>query len=219
MSNPVDIAANLSGNSSMTQVLGVNYAVAAALQGSSSITARGTSRLSARAHLNGGSSLEARLVYNLSAHLTGSSTLSAAATVELGGYEAPIRYQESTRIVTAGSMVLDNVDLFLADGRTRVVEVPVTDLQLKVFCNSGEVDWPLVSGVGVNDIRVVAGKVYWTEIADGFYNIRFFPSVLGLWRLILTYRAYDQAVSFTYDVISRVSTNPSTGVKTSFFKR
>lgn len=199
MSNPVDIAANLSGGSSMTQVMGVSR--------------------SARAHLNGGSSLGARLVYNFSAHLTGSSTLSAAATVELGGYEAPIRYQAPTRIVTAGKMVLDNVDLFLADGRTRVVEVPVLDLQLKVFCNSDEVTWPLVSGVGINDIRIVAGKIYWTEIADGFYNIRFFPSVLGLWRLIITYRAYDQAVSFTYDVVSKVSVNPSTGVKTSFFKR
>ena len=219
MSNPVDIAANLSGDSSMTQSLGVNYAVAASLQGSSSVTARGTSSLSVRANLSGGSSLGARVASNISAHLQGSSTLSAVATVELGGYEAPIRYQEPTRIVTAGKMILENVDLFLGDGRTRVVEVPVADLQLKVFCNSDEVIWPLVSGVGINDIRITAGKVYWTEISDGFYNIRFFPSVLGLWRLILTYRAYDQAVSFTYDVVPKVSVNPSTGVRTSFFKR
>jgi hypothetical protein len=219
VSNPVDIEANLTGGSSLTSQAGVRYAVTAALHGSSSVTARGTSRLSARAHLSGGSSLGSRLAYNVSAHLQGSSTLSAAATVNLGGYEAPIRYQEPTRIVTAGKMILENVDLFLSDGKTRVVELPPSELQLKVFCNSDEVNWPLVSGVGINDIRVTAGKVYWTEIADGFYNIRFFPSVLGLWRLILTYRAHDQAVSFTYDVVPKVSVNPFTGVRTSFFKR
>lgn len=217
MSNPVDIAANLSGDSSVNA--GLLYNLRISLQGSSSMTATNRSRLSAHSNLSGGSSLGARLVYNVSAHLTGSSTVSASAIVELGGYEAPIRYQEPARIVPAGQMILENVDLFLGDGKTRVVEVPVSDLQLKVFCNSSEVDWPLVSGVGINDIRVTAGKVYWTEIADGFYTIRLFPSVLGLWRLILTYRAYDQAVSFTYDVTPKVSVNPSTGVRTSFFKR
>lgn len=217
MSNPVDIAANLSGGSSINA--GLVYNIAANLAGGSSITPRATSRLTARANLNGSSSLGARLVYNVSANLAGSSTLSASATVELGGYEAPIHYQGPTRVVPAGKMILENVDLFLGDGRTRVVEVPVSDLQLKVFSNSDEVSWPLVSGVGVNDVRVTAGKVYWTEIADGFYNIRFFPSVLGLWRLILTYRAYDQAVSFSYDVVPKVPVNPSTGIRTSFFKR
>lgn len=196
MSNPVDVAANLSGSSSLGGRLA--YDVSSGLSGSSSLV--------------GG------LGYNVSAHLSGSSSLLAAATVELGGYAAPIRYQEPARIVTSGKMILEDVDLFLGDGRTRVVEVPVSDLQLKVFCNSSEVAWPLVSGMGINDIRITAGSVYWTEITRGFYTLRFFPSVLGLWRIILTYRSYDQAVSFTYDVVPKVSVNPSTGIKTSFFK-
>lgn len=171
------------------------------------------------ANLQGTSSLEAGLVYNVLAHLQGSTTLNADITVYQDEYEAPIRYQDPARIVPSGKMILENVNLFLGDGKTRVIEVSVAELQLKVFCNSDEVDWPLISGVGINDIRVTAGKVYWTEISPGFYNIRFFPSVLGLWRLILTYRSYNQAVSLTYDVVPKITGNLSTGVKTSFFKR
>jgi hypothetical protein len=175
--------------------------------------------VSIESNLIGDSSLGVRLGYNIAANLVGSSTLSAAATISLGGYSAPIRYQDPTRVATSGKVILENVDLFLGDGKTRVVGVSITDLQLRLFCNSDEISWPLASGMGLNDIRITAGKVYWTEISRGFYTLRFFPSVLGSWRLILTYRAYNQAVSFTYDVVPKVSTNSTTGVRTSFFKR
>lgn len=169
------------------------------------------------ASLEGSSLLGGHLIYDITSTLSGSSSLLATATLGLGGYAAPVRYQEPARVVKAGKMVLENVDLFLSDGKTRVIDVPISDLQLKIFCNSNEVSWPLVSGTGINDIQVVAGNVYWTEISSGFYTIRFFPSVLDLWRLILTYRSYDQAISFTYDVV-QLTTSPLIGIKTSFYR-
>jgi hypothetical protein len=168
------------------------------------------------ASLSGSSSLGGSLAYGVSSSLSGSSSLSATVTIGLGGYAAPIRYQEPARIITAGKMILENVDLFLGDGKTRSVGVPVSDLQLMIFCNSSEVSWPLVSGTSINDIQVASGSIYWTEITNGFYTIRFFPSVIGLWRILLTYQSYDQTISFTYDVVPKVVTNLSPGVRTSF---
>jgi hypothetical protein len=187
------------------------------LSGDSSIVGALTYNITA--HLVGSSSIAGVQLHNISAHLAGTSTFVPVATLELGGYEAPIRYQPPARVVSAGRMILDDVDLFLGDGRTRVREVPVTDLQLQLIFNNEQISWPLVSGAGIPDVRVTAGSVYWTEFAPGFYNVRFFPNVIGLWRIILTYRSYDQAVSLSYDVIQKVSLNPSTGLSTSFFKR
>jgi hypothetical protein len=235
----IDVDAVLSGDSSVTAEVGVSYAIAASLSGDSSVTVEGrgsykvASTLVANSNIDadsrvshlvystlvGSSSLVGGLKAALESSLAGNSSLVAAATLEVGGYAAPIRYQPPSRIVTSGRLILESVDLFTGDGKTRVTEIPVTDLQLKIFCNNDLVSWPLVSGSGIPDVRITAGKVYWTEGADGFYSVRFYPSVIGMWRVLLTYQAYDQAISLTYDVVPKVSMNPSTGIRTSFIRK
>lgn len=215
----IDVDAVLSGDSSVTAEVGVSYAIAASLPADSTLVGGLSASYQVSASLVANSNLSGNLLYNVAARLNGSSSIAAAATLEVGGYAAPIRYQPPSRIVTSGRLILENVDLFIGDGKTRVTEVPVADLQLKIFCNNDLVSWPLVSGAGIPDVRVTAGKVYWTEGADGFYSIRFYPSVIGMWRVLLTYQAYDQAISLTYDVVPKVSMNPSTGIRTSFIRK
>jgi len=122
------------------------------------------------------------------------------------------------RSVQANRMVLEPIDFFLGDGVTRATGLLVSDLQLDLSLNGTQLAWPLTSGAGIPDVRVAAGKVYWTEPSAGFYNIRFYPNVIGLWRVILAYPAEDQTVSFTYDVVPQAAGVGSIGIKTSFFR-
>lgn len=131
---------------------------------------------------------------------------------------AVIRYVVPSREVKAGQMIFDQVDLFLSDGETRSTGVLIAGLQLTLQAGATTVSWPLVSGAGVVDVRVAAGKVYWTETSPGFYSIRFFPNAVGLWRLILTYPAHDQVLSYSYNVTAGNSSYIQ-GFKTSFSKK
>ena len=155
--------------------------------------------------------------YNVVSLVSGSSLLTSYLTVS-PGYQAPVRYLPPCRTIQSGRMILDQVDLFLSDGKTRSQEVIPSDLQLKLFLNGSQVDWPLVSGVGIQDVRITSGRVYWTEFTTGYYNIRFYPNILGVWRVVITYSANDQVVSLSYDVIPQVSASIS-GMKSSFIRR
>jgi len=169
--------------------------------------------------LSGDSLISPELLAELSleSQVQGNSSLVGSVVVDLG-YPAPVRYQPPCRLAPSGRLVLEQVDLFLADGKTRAQDVTQADLQLRVFLNGTQVDWPLVSGQGVQDTRVTAGRVYWTEFSAGFYDIRFFPNRVGTWRVVLTYPAHDQAISLSYDVAPQYQSTPS-GMSTSFFRR
>lgn len=132
---------------------------------------------------------------------------------------AIINYMPPARDVPAGRMVLEQVDLFIGDNETRSTGVVPADLQLVTHAGPNVLAWTLGSGVGIPDVRVAAGKVYWTEFSPGYYNIRFFPNVVGLWRVILTYPAFNQARSFTYNVVAPGAGTPGIGFKASFVKR
>jgi hypothetical protein len=129
---------------------------------------------------------------------------------------AIVNYMPPAREVPAGRMVFEQVDLFLGDGETRSTGVLVAGLQVAVHTGPTVLSWPLVTGVGIPDVRVSAGKIYWTEFASGFYSIRFFPNVVGLWRVILTYPAFDQVLSYTYNVVAQGAGVPGVGFKASF---
>jgi hypothetical protein len=90
---------------------------------------------------------------------------------------------------------------------------------LRIYAGATQLAWPLVTGVGVQDIHVAAGRVYWTEFSTGFYNIRFFPNMVGLWRVLLTYPAFDQAISLTYEVVPQVGVPGGLGLRSSFVRR
>ena len=76
-----------------------------------------------------------------------------------------------------------------------------------------------MDGTNVQDVQVTAGKVYWTEFLAGFYTVRFYPNVIGAWRVFLTYPAFDQAVSLSYEVVKKVLTPVSMGLNASFIRR
>lgn len=190
------------------------------LTGDSSIEAHGVEYLVLGATLSGGSSVtsHAGVKYSARSHLIGSSDLVATPTVSLG-VQSPVRYQPASRTVSVSKLVLDQVDLFRSDGKTRAQGVVIGDLNLKLFFKGSRVEWPLVSGTGVQDLQVTAGRVYWTEFETGFYTLRFFPNVIGSWRVLLTYPAYDQAVSLSYDVAQPAFVPASSGIRASFLKR
>jgi hypothetical protein len=177
-----------------------DHAVDADLSGDSSFTAEGL--LQAKA----------------AAGIAGSSTVGANLTV-VTGFAAPLRHSPPLRVVQSGRPVLDQVDLFLADGKTRSQGVLVGNLVLRIYAGATQLAWSLVSGVGIPDIQITAGKVYWTEFSTGFYNVRFFPNMVGPWRLIFTYPAFDQAVSLSYDVVPQTGVPGALGLRSSFIRR
>jgi len=190
-----------------------------ALTGNSSIEAHGVEHLVLRATLSGGSSttIRAGVKYTARSQFVGSSGLVSTPTVSLG-VQSPIRYQPASRIVSVSKLVFDQVDLFRPDGKTRAQGVLVGDLNLKLFFKGTRIEWPLISGTNVQDLQVTAGQVYWTEFETGFYNLRFYPNVIGAWRILLTYPVYDQAVSLSYDVAQPTFVPISSGIRASFFK-
>lgn len=171
------------------------------------------------ASLSGSSTVSPELLagYRLGSALPGSAVLFGSVLVT-PGYQAPVRYQPSCRSTPSGVMIQEQVDLFLEDGKTRAQGVVPADLQLKIFLDGSQVDWPLLSGVGINDPRVTAGRVYWSEFTTGFYYVRFFPNRVGTWRLVITYPAKDQAVSLSYAVSPQYA-SPPLGMRASFLRR
>lgn len=172
------------------------------------------------ADLSSGSTLTAdgQVQLKATAGIAGSATMGANLTV-VTGFAAPVRHSPPLRVVQSGRPVLDQVDLFLVDGKTRSQDVLPGNLVLRIYAGANQLSWALVSGVGIPDIQVTAGKVYWTEFSTGFYNVRFFPNMVGPWRLILTYPAFDQAVSLSYDVVPQAGAPGVLGLRSSFIRR
>ena len=123
------------------------------------------------------------------------------------------------RIVQANQVVLDQVDFFQADGFTRVTGLTPAALVSQIFYDNLIQPWPLLSGIGVTDTQVVAGKIYFEEIAGspGFYNVRFRPNALGFWRNLLTYPPGQQISAQDFDVVQSAPATES-GVQASFIK-
>jgi hypothetical protein len=210
----------LGGDSALEADAIAPYLLSAAFGGDSSIAPNLHAHYKASAAFSSTSGLAAPLAakYEVTLFLAATSSMAATETVDLG-FQAPVRYQPSSRNVSAGLMVLDQVDLFMTDGKTRSQGVTIAGLNLKLFFNGSQVDWPLMDGTNVQDVQVTAGKVYWTEFLAGFYTVRFYPNVIGAWRVFLTYPAFDQAVSLSYEVVKKVLTPVSMGLNASFIRR
>jgi hypothetical protein len=123
------------------------------------------------------------------------------------------------RIVQANQVVLDQVDFFQMDQFTRATGLSPASLVSEIFYNNLLQPWALISGVAVTDAQVVAGNVYFNEIAGspGYYNVRFRPNAVGYWRNLLTYSAGQQIVAQDFDVIEG-SPAIEKGIHASFVK-
>jgi hypothetical protein len=122
------------------------------------------------------------------------------------------------RVVPTNTLVYDQLDWFQGDFFTRIGGLVPADLAFVVFVNNTVTAWPLTSGVGVTDAQVQAGRVYFQELATGYYGVRFRPNALGYWRLDFRYAAGVQTVSLDYDVVTKLDM-AATGLHASFVGR
>lgn len=107
-----------------------------------------------------------------------------------------------TRLVQVNQVIYDQVDIFQVDQFNRVTGLLTTDVTLTLFLNNTLVSWPLVDGSSVIDSQVVAGSVYWTQLSNGAYGVRFFPNSLGHWNLNITYPGTQQIIGISLDVVN-----------------
>jgi len=112
------------------------------------------------------------------------------------------------RQVFSNQVVFDQADFFQADGFTRVVGLTPAQLTCEIFFNNTPLPWSLVSGVGVADTQVAAGRIYWVEIPGdpGRYSVRWRPNSVGYWRLLITYPVGEQIMGQDYDVVNSPQT-------------
>lgn len=107
-----------------------------------------------------------------------------------------------SRTVLPNETVFDQADFLGPDLFTRIPGLTVAQVQADLYFNNAPMAWLTVDGALISDAQVVSGKIYWSEVPArlGVYNIRFRPSAVGYWRLVLTYAAGQQIVATDYDV-------------------
>jgi hypothetical protein len=118
------------------------------------------------------------------------------------------------RLVQTNQTVFDQADFFEANDYTRTLDLEVHDLTLQVFLDNVAQAWTLLDGTTVLDSQVSAGYVYWNEVSPGIYNVRWRPSALGYWRIILSYVVGSKAAVLDYDVVA--STESAASLRVSF---
>jgi hypothetical protein len=124
----------------------------------------------------------------------------------------------TARQVPTNETVLSQVDFFQPDGYTRVAGIGFAQVVVQTFWQNVPQPWSVVTGAGVTDAQVVAGRIYWNEVpgASGYYSVRFRPNAAGYWRLSVGYPAGLQVVAQDFDVAPRLTT--STGLQSSTVK-
>lgn len=123
------------------------------------------------------------------------------------------------RQVFINTLVFDQADFFQTDGFTRVVGLTVPQLQMSLFFNNEIQPWTFIDGSTISDMKASSGVVYWNPIpgAPGFYGVRFRPSAIGYWRLLVTYPVGQQILAQDYDV-GHLPPFIEEGLKPSFVK-
>lgn len=122
------------------------------------------------------------------------------------------------RLVAPNQVVFDQADFFQNDGFTRVAGLTISNVAVQVYLNNVLQGWTLADGSIVTDAAVVSGKVYFSAIPGGPYNVRWRPNAQGYWRILLTYAVGAQILAQDYDVTGSVSASPATGLQTSFIR-
>ena len=91
-----------------------------------------------------------------------------------------------SRLVSAGTLIFDQVDIFLPNQPSiRVEGLTSATITITAFVNNAALTWPLQNGTGVADSAVSAGGIYFNEISGspGHYSLRFFPDRVGYWKI------------------------------------
>lgn len=120
------------------------------------------------------------------------------------------------RQVYNNQVVYDQADFFQLDGYTRVSGLTPLNLTLEVYYNNALQPWSLIVGAGISDTQVISGHVYWDDTGR-IYGVRWRPSAVGYWRVLITYPQGAQILGQDYDVGSGTGIMPpSAGLKASF---
>ncbi len=188
------------------------------MAGESDVVASSSLWLAASTSFLGESSLSSSSALRLygTAALPGDSALVGSATIVVG--VPTLLRAQSNRTVPTGSVVFEQVDFFLNDLKTRAQGILPASLQVKLHVGRTDTGWPLVSGAGIPDSRITSGKVYFEEFEAGFYCVRFYPTQVGLWRLVLSWASGDQSISQVYDVSAKPSTPGILGLRATFLR-
>lgn len=117
------------------------------------------------------------------------------------------------RLVAPSQVIYDQADFFHDDGFTRVTGLTSLQVTLQLYLNNVLQGWALVDGASATDAQIVAGKVYFSPIVNGPYNVRWRPNAIGYWRLILIYTAGFQIVAQDYDVAPGAGSTAVTGAQ------
>ena len=118
------------------------------------------------------------------------------------------------RLVSAGSLVYEQLDFFLPPGSiNRVTGIPAANLSVIVFANNMALSWSLADGTSVPDSSVSSGIVYFNEIASnpGYYSVRIFPDRVGSWRLVFQNISLAVELIREFDALPPGVLRPSTG--------
>jgi hypothetical protein len=78
--------------------------------------------------------------------------------------------------------------------------------------------WPLISGLNVPDSLIASGFIYFNEFVPSFYSVRFFPNLVGFWRLVFNDLKLGIEIVKEFDVNSKQSVSQSSGLNASFVK-
>jgi len=113
-------------------------------------------------------------------------------------------------------IIFDQIDLFQSDFFNKIPGLLPGDVTMHLYFNNQVAAWPLVDGTAVSDSQVAAGSVYWNELANGSYGIRFFPNSLGHWNISIAFApSPSQIVSIDYDVVNLAAPSVD-GLRASF---
>jgi len=126
-----------------------------------------------------------------------------------------------SRIVTAGSVIYEQLDFYYPiNSIIRSVGIVPANLTCTVFVNNGVLNWPLIDGTGIVDSSISSGSIYFNEIANGFYSLRFFPHMVGFWRIITKHASYSIELIKDYDIVPSGSfkSTGSSGLNATFVR-
>lgn len=128
-----------------------------------------------------------------------------------------------SRLIAAGAVIYEQLDFYYPPSSiTRPTGIVSANLSSTLFVNNGILSWPLVDGSLVADSSISAGSLYFNTIsgAAGFYSLRFFPHMVGFWRIIIKHASYSIEIIKDYDVVPSGSFKPSgsSGLNASFVR-
>jgi len=122
------------------------------------------------------------------------------------------------RSICAGCLVYDQLDFYQPNSFVRISGVLSTDLSVSIFFNNTMFSWPLISGLNVPDSLIASGFIYFNEFVPSFYSVRFFPNLVGFWRLVFNDLKLGIEIVKEFDVNSKQSVSQSSGLNASFVK-